>query len=245
MKILYFGGAGASRSEDKIKILEKYGDEVVHVGMDYIREKNLIRNGIDVIRSFKEPVAIVGSSIGAYIAFYVSNSRRTPALLFNPSFNFKNGGQLRALENFDEYTKKIIVISQNDEVLNTKETTKYLNSLGYVDQIKSEDITHKIPVEIFEKYFDMFHENHLKSLKSDILDAKKAKSISIPKTDLYDWDDSLSKKSVSVGSITTEQLAEAAKLLSKRKSRQKTTIERNSDDLISLGGAETGEIHNI
>ena len=101
------------------------------------------------------------------MGFYLSNITETPALLFNPCLNFKNGSELRPYNlNSNEFLEKSIIFS-NQVNIDIKSTIKYLNSLGYSYQIEVlENSEQNISIDIFEKYFDIFYKKYQQVVKS-------------------------------------------------------------------------------
>lgn len=168
MRVIYLHGYNGKFNEDKYKILSKFGDVVHYPEINYQIEKNIINNYSHEFSRSKEPVLIVGSSLGAYMAFHISNIIGCPALLINPAFFIKSGGteirpNYNSVSNYQNYDKTII-LSLKDEIIDFKRTIKYLNEIGYKeDSIKIyDDLTHILPIDVFEKEFSEFREKHSK-----------------------------------------------------------------------------------
>lgn len=155
MKITYFHGRGESFDETKYKILSKFGDEVLYPDINF-NDKNLISNFSQSI----EPSLIVGSSMGGYIGYHVSNMLSCPALLINPSIFFKSGAEFRPNDNIRIDQRKHFIISQKDEIIDIKRTLKFLNEFNFKDDsIKIHN--ELISLDVFEKEFNVFREKYI------------------------------------------------------------------------------------
>ena len=185
MIIFYFHGFGARMDESMNKVLSKFGDEIYPMNSSYSTQKNLIDSYGETVRSTKRgrnDILLVGSSLGAYMAFHIANHTQTPALLFNPTFNFRNGAEY--VHYSPEYKEQQILFSEKDEFIDIKESLKYLNSVNMDEQVSIlEGLTHIIPIDVFDKCFSSFREKY-KSLEKKKVDRKS------------DWDfgDELEKK---------------------------------------------------
>lgn len=155
MKIAYICGFGSKLNENKINILNKFG-EVIYFDPNYLKSKDImytISKELDNVME-KDDVLIVGSSLGAYMAFHVSNLLKIPALLFNPTFHFKNGGVLTSNAS-QKRSDKMIILSKQDEILDNKMNSKFLMSMGCeCEEIES---GHHISLEDFENCFKKFY----------------------------------------------------------------------------------------
>jgi len=176
---MYFHGWGGHFDETKNKILSKFGDEVYFPDIDYQNMRNLIGCYTNEAYGSKTPTLIIGNSLGGYLAYHISNICKFPALLFNPAFFFKNGGELRPNSNSesDGCLDKNIIISLKDEELDVKRTLKFLKENGFDSQIKMyNNLTHQIPIDVFENEFTSFREMY-KDFK--MVDQKKPSRYSI------------------------------------------------------------------
>ena len=157
MTIIYLHGFNGNVDPKIYSVLEKHGDNVIYEKINYAGTRNLA----DLYsRYLKEGILVIGNSLGAYIGFQVSNYGNVPALLFNPSFNFKSGGELRYMENSHQCFQKKIILSINDEILDQKKNVKYLKELGYDNQISMVSMGHLIPIDFFESCFDQFYKEY-------------------------------------------------------------------------------------
>lgn len=258
MKIIYLHGWGGTRNDAKLKILSKFGDEVKYPVIEYNKNKNLINTVADWLHN--PETIIIGSSFGGYIAYYASVYAGKPALLINPSFFLKDGGELRP-ENWNHYEKeKHFIISKKDEILDIRRTLKFLNEIKISDENVTiyEDLTHRIPLDVFDnaftefrnKYFNIYKEE--KEKKKKFLEEEKAKKIaagfdpaewwtlgSKPKSSkkqtkqIYDAPDIPPSYIGHFGNTITEQVPTETML--EASERQMEDIARQHDDMLDEG----------
>lgn len=188
MIIYYFHGWGGHFDETKHKILAQFGDEVYYPNIDYQNQRNIISHYTNEVYSAinsGKSVLVVGTSMGAYIGFHISNIVRCPALLINPAFFFKNGAEMRPNTNSvgpDDFQKHF-VFSMKDEIVDVKRCIKFLKEFKYDGCYIAnyDNLTHQIPIDIFEQEFVSFKEKY-KTFKYDIpedgskLSSKKIRS---------------------------------------------------------------------
>jgi hypothetical protein len=160
MKIVYVQDKDEKTiSQEKLKILSMFGDEIF-IPKIFYNERNAIQGLYEELSRNNDFILLIGEYFGAYIAFYTSNLTQNPALIFNPTFFYKNGGELKSEFNRHCYYKKII-LSAKHPVLDTKRTFKYLKDVGYDNKIKVfEHETPDIPIEIYKSTFVDFYETY-------------------------------------------------------------------------------------
>jgi len=181
MRIVYFHGWNGIFDENRAKILAKFGDEVYYPNINYQIDRNLINMYYSDL-SNGNPTLIVGSSLGGYLAHYVSNLMRCPSLIMNPSFFMKNGAELRSGISCMECFDKQIIISGKDNEIDVKRVLKFLKESGYDSQINlCRDLGHHIPLDIFENIFTEFREKY-KDFTFEKQDKEKCSKISKVKT---------------------------------------------------------------
>jgi predicted esterase YcpF (UPF0227 family) len=170
MRVIYFQGWKEIFSDAKYKILLKFGDDVYYPEINYQNSKNLINFFSNDIHGSEIPTLIVGGSLGGYFAYHVSNIICCPALIFNPTFYFKNGGDIRpnVISSSNPDQQKQFIISLKDEYLDVKRTLKFFKECNFDEnKIKIyEDLDHQIPLDVFENDFSEFRENY-KNIKNN------------------------------------------------------------------------------
>lgn len=156
MKIIYLHGWGGTSDEAKNNILKKFGDKVECPIIEYNRIKNIINIVSDWL-SAPETI-IIGTSFGGYIAYYASVYTEKPALLINPAFYLKDGGELRPDNCQHSPNHKHFLISKKDEVIDVRKTLKFLNEIKVpVENVNIyENLTHQIPLDVFDNAFTEF-----------------------------------------------------------------------------------------
>lgn len=161
MNILYLHGLSSSGlNSEKRKILEKYG-KVFSPAIDYRTEPNSITLLAEQYKDEKIH-AVIGSSMGGFIGYYIADAYQIPSLLFNPALASRAVYQRIPTYKNPYLSFKQIVLAANDDVVDPKETLVFLSKTlqQYTDyhiHIR-QDIKHRIPADIFEQEVKMFFE---------------------------------------------------------------------------------------
>jgi len=184
MKILSIQGSGREIDSEgnpipfeistKADIMSKYGYEVITPVARWFSDPNLFKTVHDEIEKHKID-AILGNSAGGYMAFYLSNYYKIPALLLNPAIASTSTAptiQKMPVEFYKAptFNKQLVLIGNRDskkiggvdfhlvlEFLQSRDFFKVGNKM-YLEQ----GMFHGVPDDIFEKYFDKFYKNYLK-----------------------------------------------------------------------------------
>src|SRR5690606_4019373 len=98
--------------------------------------------------------AIIGSSMGGFVGYYIADALQRPALLFNPALAYRSVPQeIPAIEkNFPKL--KHIILGAKDETIDPKDTLHFLAEKLDVDEFSikiRQDLAHRIPEEIFRE----------------------------------------------------------------------------------------------
>lgn len=161
MNILYLHGLNSSGlGPEKRRILEKYG-KVFSPAIDYRTEPNSIELLTEQYKNQKID-AVIGSSMGGFIGYYIADAFKIPSLLFNPALASRPVNQRIPFFQNPYLSFKQIVLAANDEVINPKDTILFLSKMlqqhtDYHIHIR-QDIKHQIPVDVFEEEVKMFLE---------------------------------------------------------------------------------------
>lgn len=161
MNILYLHGLSSSGlGPEKRNILEKYG-KVFSPAIDYRTESNSIELLAEQYRN-QNIQAVIGSSMGGFIAYYLADAFKIPSLLFNPALASRPVNQRIPIFRNPYLSLKQIVLAANDEVINPKDTLVFLSKTlqqhtDYHIHIR-QDIKHQIPINVFEEEVKMFFE---------------------------------------------------------------------------------------
>lgn len=129
MKIAYFRGWDEKFDENLYNALAKHG-EVYYPEINYKNNKNLIHQYSNELMNRDYNWYILGSSLGGYLGFYISSMIKQPALLFNPTFFLKEGGELISNQGRGQFSDKRIVFSRDGKI-DIKRTLKLMKELGY------------------------------------------------------------------------------------------------------------------
>lgn len=85
MNILYLHGLLGRLNDEKREVLENHG-KVFAPDIDYQNDLNTIAHLVKTFAEQEEEInVVIGSSMGGFAGWYVSNSLKRPALLFNPA----------------------------------------------------------------------------------------------------------------------------------------------------------------
>lgn len=154
---------------DKVDIMKKYGDNVITPMTYWYSDFNLFKTVNEYVLKNKID-AIIGNSAGGYMAFYFSNFYKIPTLLLNPALaSTSEAPTIQKLpDDFYKaptFNKQMVLIGNRDlkirggvdfhlvlEFLQNKGFFKVGNKM-YLEQ----GMSHRVSLEIFEKYFDKFY----------------------------------------------------------------------------------------
>jgi uncharacterized protein len=159
---------------DKVEIMAKYGDNIITPVAMWYSDPSLFNTVNKEIQNNKID-AIVGNSAGGYMAFYLSNYYRIPALMLVPALAKTSEApniQKMPKQFYDAptFNKQMVLIGNRDlkirrgvdfhlslEFLQSRNFFKLGNKM-YVE----DGMSHWVPPDVFEKYFDKFYNLYLK-----------------------------------------------------------------------------------
>lgn len=158
MNILYIHGLDSKLNDQKKRMLEKYG-KVFAPDLDYYKDPNAIESILEMYRHV-DMNTVVGSSMGGFAGYYISNALDRPALLFNPALQSRSVEQNIPELNASGSGFKQIVIGQRDEVVNPADTLHFLSERlnGAIDfhlNIRHE-MQHRVEPDCFEEELETF-----------------------------------------------------------------------------------------
>lgn len=157
MNIVYLHGLDNKLSAEKKAILEKYGK--VHTPeVNYYTNPNAIETILEMLAQIQIDV-VMGSSMGGFAAYHVSNALEKPGLMFNPALVERSVKQnvpdIKSLNSL-----KQIVLGQVDEVVSPVDTlsflTKNFNPVTDVHIHLVPGLGHNIAVDFFKEEVDSF-----------------------------------------------------------------------------------------
>lgn len=157
MNILYIHGLKSKLKAEKREVLEKYG-KVFAPDIDYSLKHIQPELILESIRGTEINV-VIGSSMGALNSYIISDSIGRPCLLFNPPLS-KYDGNLSFKTNYLKINfYKQIVLGGIDDIVDPKETLKFLGNHINRDEIDlhiDPRLGHRIPLDIFETQTKIF-----------------------------------------------------------------------------------------
>ena len=158
MNILYIHGLESKLSQEKKKILEKYG-KVFAPDLNYYENPEAIAS---ILKQYSEVDinTVIGSSMGGFAGYHISDALDRPALLFNPALKERSVEQRIPEINNTCFSFKQIVLGQRDEVVNPAHTLQFLSER--LDQTTDfqihlrHEMQHRVEPECFEEELEIF-----------------------------------------------------------------------------------------
>lgn len=155
MNILFLHGLESKLSEPKRAILESYS-KVIAPDIDYKSNPNVMQNLYDEYHN-QDINAIIGSSMGGFTAYHLSNSLGLCALLYNPALPYRNGIEQiipATLPNSNSAFIRIVLGAQ-DDIIKAKDNLNFLaqnsNPQTDYDITIKRGLAHQIPIDVFEQ----------------------------------------------------------------------------------------------
>lgn len=149
--ILYIHGLGGNPNESDI--LKADNVNIISKNIDY--------DNVDILNELlkKNIDGVIGHSLGGLLAYYISNIKNIPSLLFNPAF--EDPDIKFELSNIKKFNKnQIAIIGLQDDVILAEIQIKNLKKSDC--KIYIENIGHDISDDIKLIYFNMFIVNLFK-----------------------------------------------------------------------------------
>ncbi|MFK8296287.1 YqiA/YcfP family alpha/beta fold hydrolase [Capnocytophaga canimorsus] len=163
MKILYLHGLDSFLQDDRRAVLQQYATIDAPV-LDYKNTPNLFEK---LQETYHDADAIIGSSAGGLVTYYLAQALQKPCLLFNPAITFRSEMPIatRFNRSYTQYMQ--IVIGLQDEVLPSWQSLELLrNDISENQNIEIHLINkmgHSYPIDIFRKetefFIKMIHQN--------------------------------------------------------------------------------------
>ncbi|MEP6262485.1 MAG: YqiA/YcfP family alpha/beta fold hydrolase [Gillisia sp.] len=158
MNILYLHGLESKLSPAKREILEKFG-KVYAPDVDYFQNPDAFETILELYHDI-DINTVMGSSMGGFVAYHVSNALFRPALLFNPALK-KRPVLQNIPPDYNNYNNlKQIIIGQSDDVVLPADTLSYLsenfNPVTDIHLRLVPRLAHRIPTDLFEEEVESF-----------------------------------------------------------------------------------------
>jgi hypothetical protein len=162
--VLYIHGFDSGPIAKKTSIIAEMGCSVIAPKIHYKESKNTYRRLLQLAKEFNVEY-LVGSSLGGYTAFWLSQELNIPTLLFNPALAFQkiDPGLVHRDVSISN-TKQTIFIGMKDETVDPISTKNWLKNNHILDQVKIiEHPTngHRISLSVFKEQIKMLLEEQI------------------------------------------------------------------------------------
>ncbi len=158
MNILYLHGLDGDLAPEKRIILQKYG-KVLSPAIDYRTEYNSIELLVEQFKNEKIQ-AVIGSSLGGFVGYYIADAYKVSSLLFNPALARRSVSQKIPDYKNPYLSFKQIVLGAQDDVINPRDTftflSKNLQSHTNYDIHVRQDLGHQINIIAFKEEVEAF-----------------------------------------------------------------------------------------
>ncbi|MEL6191361.1 MAG: YqiA/YcfP family alpha/beta fold hydrolase [Bacteroidota bacterium] len=156
MKILYIHGLDSSPNPDRIGYMEEMGHEVVALHLDY-REQPDAYHILDKYAREELIEGIVGSSLGGFLGFWLSQHLGVPCLLYNPAM-WLDAVELKIpAPKKDACPQRYVVLGDEDDVVDPDQNWQFFSQAGKNQGLQSvircQGLGHQIDVRTFQDTF--------------------------------------------------------------------------------------------
>lgn len=151
MTILYLHGLMSSNQSDKIDWLKENHD-VINPLLKYSAHSKSIFTDLKVLCEQNAIALIIGSSMGGFLGFHLSNTLNIPSLLFNPALVTKSEFKPKVTAVNNTSVLHTIIFGRYDDVVIPAETLQFLkdNTTNFAHSF--EQTGHRTPYAIFKKH---------------------------------------------------------------------------------------------
>jgi len=154
MTILYLHGLMSSNQSEKIDWL-KENHKVINPLLLYSTLSESLFSDLKALCEHYVIDLIIGSSMGGFLGFHLSNALNITSLLFNPALVTKS--EFKPVVNAVNNTNVLhtIVLGRNDDVVLPEETLRFLEDKNVNFIHTFEQTGHRTPFFIFKKHFNL------------------------------------------------------------------------------------------
>ena len=158
MRFLYLHGYQGQAHEDKLAVLSAYAETIIAPN-DYYLEANYFNRLQETIDA-QQIDFLIGNSFGGLNAYYLSNFKQIPCLLFNPVPPSEAGmfaEYLQVENNAPPFADKTIVVGLQDEVISPQESIAYFSARPeqFRQLILVSNLGHRVNLQHFEQICTM------------------------------------------------------------------------------------------
>jgi predicted esterase YcpF (UPF0227 family) len=163
MNVLYLHGLESKLSNKKRAILERYA-HVTAPDLDYKSNPNMIEYLYNIYHNQKIDV-IIGSSMGGFSGYYLSNLLGVSSLLYNPALPYRNEIEQIVPKHlpYNYPVSMRILLGGLDTVIKATDNLFFLsqNISDKTDYtiVMKQDLEHQIPIAVFEEQTKVFFES--------------------------------------------------------------------------------------
>jgi predicted esterase YcpF (UPF0227 family) len=151
--ILYLHGLDGHLKEANKDIVDKFDVQYMGIATNY-----RLSPVWDTISEMKID-GVIGHSLGGYLAYYLSNYKKIPCLMFMPCFDdeiLKIQPVPEEVKKLPMYAEKITVVGELDVDVNKEIQQNYIKDTD-VHLVK---VDHHVTTDIFSEYSKMFCEKY-------------------------------------------------------------------------------------
>lgn len=151
MKILYLHGLDSTLQDDRRTVLALYG-QICAPEVDYRNSPNLLEA---LASEYADIDAIIGSSAGGLVGYYLAQKLLKPCLLFNPALTYQKevSAQVQPNRYYAAYMQ--VVIGLQDAVIDPWQSLDALKNNLQLHQPAEihliNNMAHSYPITIFEQ----------------------------------------------------------------------------------------------
>jgi hypothetical protein len=151
MKILYLHGLDSTLQDDRRAVLNPYG-EIFAPELDYRSNPQLFS---ELIAQYAEVDALIGSSAGGLVVYYLAQALLKPCLLLNPALTYKNEMPATIQPNPHYAAYMQVVIGLQDSVISPWDSLavlrEELREHQPVEIHLVNTMAHSYPIGVFER----------------------------------------------------------------------------------------------
>jgi len=155
MNIIYIHGLLSSNNSSKTEWLKQANHTVFNPLLNYKEDSKTIFSDLEKLCDQYRIDLIIGSSMGGWLAYNLSNKYNIPSLLFNPSLKMNNVAKpdVKVVEN--DRVLHTVVLGKNDNVVIPLHTINFLENRKSNFRYTFEQNGHRTPFEVFRKHLKL------------------------------------------------------------------------------------------
>jgi len=153
MNIVYLHGLMSSNQSPKVDWL-KNKNTVFNPYLNYKEDTETLFSDLKTICEENKIDLIIGSSMGGYLGFHLSNKYNIPNLLFNPSLEKNKMVKPKVEEIKNSHVLHTLVLGRNDDVVIPSHTIGFMENGDFNYRVTLEENGHRTPIELLKKHFE-------------------------------------------------------------------------------------------